>query len=555
MKWTPHPIIKIPTREEAEALNDQGKLLEYYQKREELIQLEAADPYTYGTDHHNTSGVFDHWKDVDDAIDNPDIDVIYIFGGNRGGKSRYLASRMVRAMVNRPNMKIWCCHSSNDSSIQVQQPYIHTYLPLQWKEQKKTVRSVANISFTQKNGFSGRTIVGPNHSQMWFKNYTQDLSTLEGTELDLIWFDELVPQAWVETLKYRLVSRKGKMLITFTPIEGYSTAVKSAMDGAMIEETRKAKLIDPKSPGTIPGVPPGHMPYKGRTKNGSGKLFWFFSEWNPYTPFDRLQKTLKGRTREELEIRAYGYVSNPVTGKFPRFTDRNIIKASDVPREGTNYMVCDPTPGDRNWFFLWARVDDLGRVFVYREFPDYKNHGEWAVPSSKLDGKPGPAQTADCGRNIAQWKQLIREVEKSDGGIHERYIDPRAGRTAVLGQREHNQSLIDLLATPDRGAGGQVTQDGLHFTPASMAHIDESVALVNNLFAYNLAEEVTVLNEPKLYISEECGNLIYSLRTWTNADGDKGACKDPCDALRYLILMDPMYVPRQAEYTSEPGSY
>ena len=88
-----------------------------------------------------------------------------------------------------------------------------------------------------------------------------------------------------------------------------------------------------------------------------------------------------------------------------------------------------------------------------------------------------------------------------------------------------------------------------------MAHIDESVALVNNLFAYNLSEEVTVLNEPKLYISEDCGNLIYSLKTWTNADGDKGASKDPCDALRYLILMDPMYVSRQADYSTEPGSY
>jgi len=70
MKWTPHPILKIPTRVEAEALKDQGKLIELYERREELIQLEASDPYNYGTDYHNTAGVFDHWKDVDDAIDD-----------------------------------------------------------------------------------------------------------------------------------------------------------------------------------------------------------------------------------------------------------------------------------------------------------------------------------------------------------------------------------------------------------------------------------------------------------------------------------------------------
>ena len=51
-----------------------------------------------------------------------------------------------------------------------------------------------------------------------------------------------------------------------------------------------------------------------------------------------------------------------------------------------------------------------------------------------------------------------------------------------------------------------------------MVTIDE-LALVNNLFGYNMSEEVSVLNEPKLYISDECRNLIFSLKTWTNADG------------------------------------
>ena len=185
---------------------------------------------------------------------------------------------------------------------------------------------------------------------------------MEGTELDLIWCDELVPMAWIQTLKYRLISRKGKMVVTFTPIEGFTSTVKDAMDGAIIEETREAKLIGDES--SIDGVPKGHMPYKGRTRSGSGKIFWFFSEWNPYSPFDRMEQTLRGRTREEREIRAYGYVSNPVVGKFPRFTDRNIIAKDQIPKDGTNYMVVDPTPGDRNWYMLWARVDDLGRIFA-----------------------------------------------------------------------------------------------------------------------------------------------------------------------------------------------
>ncbi len=554
MNWTPHPVYPIPNREEAQAMAAEGALEDFYLKREELINLEKNDPFNYGSDWHNTNGLFTHWKDADKALEDPKIDIVYIFGGNRGGKSRYMASRVVRTLANKARSAVWCCHSTHDSSVQVQQPYVHEYLPVPWKEQRKAQRAVVNIGFSQKNGFSNKTFVAPNGSQCWFKNYSQELSSMEGTELDLIWCDELVPMAWIQTLKYRLISRKGKLVVTFTPIEGFTSTVKDAMDGAIIEQTRDAKLIgDDDSP--IDGVPRGHMPYTARTRSGSGKIFWFFSEWNPYSPFERMEQTLQGRTREEREIRAYGYVSNPVVGKFPRFTDRNICRKDQIPKDGTNYMVVDPTPGDRNWYMLWAKVDDLGRIFVYRDWPDMANYGEWAVASEKLDGKKGPAQTADCGRNIIQYKQLIRELEATDGGIHERYIDPRAGRTAIVSQRDHNQSLIDLLANPDRGAGGEITKEGLLFVPSAMAHIDESCALVNNLFAYDMSREVSILNEPKLYVSEECQNLIYSLKTWTGSDGDKGASKDPVDALRYLILMDPIYVSRQTEYSTESLSY
>jgi hypothetical protein len=566
LQWSAHPILHIPSAEEGRKMAEAGVLGEYWQQREELIRLEKENAFAYGADHHNTQdiphrepwhpkGVFAHWKEVDAALDDPNVDIIYIFGGNRGGKSRYVASRVVRMMVNKPDYKVWCCHSSNDSSIQVQQPYIFEYLPHAWKEQKRTVRSVVNVAFTQKNGFSNRTFVGINHSQCWFRNYTQDLGTLEGTELDLIWMDELVPLSWVETLKYRLVTRKGKMIVTFTPIDGYTPTVKDAMEGAIIEETQPAKLIDPTWPSNISGVPRGHMPTVGRTRSGRGKIFWFFTEWNPFNPFKQMERTLRGRNREEVEIRAYGYVTNPVVGKFPAFTDNNIVKPEEIPSEGTNYMCVDPTGGDRNWFMLWLRVDDLGRMFVYREWPDYKNYGEWALPSTKLDGKAGPAQTADCGRNIHEYRKLIRELERLDGPVQERYIDPRAGRAAVIGQREHNQSLIDILAAPERGAGGEVTKDGLVFVPAAMLEVDESCSMVNHLFRYNTNEELSILNEPKLYVSDACKNLIYSLKTWTNADGQKGASKDPVDVLRYMISMDPMHVQPNADYTTEAGSY
>lgn len=550
---TPHPVRKMPTPDEILALADAGMLEEYVNARERAIYLEKADPYRYGMDYHEYPELFSHWKDLDDAMDDPAIDIIYVFGGNRGGKSRYAASRVVKLMAMNRNYHVWGCHSSSQSSIQVQQPYINEYLPLQWKNAKTKVRSVVNIGFSQKNGFSNGTFVGLNNSQCWFKNYTQDLGTLEGTELDLIWMDELVPLNWIETLKYRLVTRRGKMLVTFTPIDGYTPTVKDAMEGMTILETRPAKLMSDQDRSKIPGVPAGHMPYKAKTRGGNGLIFWFFSEWNPYSPFDQLERTMRGRTREEREIRAYGFVSNPIVGKFPRFGKDCIVSHDQIPKKGTNYMVVDPTSGDRNWFMLWLRVDDIGRMFVYREWPDYDRYGEWALPGAKLDGKKGPAQTTDCGRNLTEYKQLMLELEEKDGPIAERYIDPRAGKTAIIGMKDRNLSLIDMLAMPDDGDSEQKTS--LNFLAASGAHIDESCALVNNLFAYNMDEPLSVLNEPKLYVSERCKNLIYSLNTWTYEDGDKGASKDPIDALRYLILMDPVYIDGPGLQVYEGGSY
>ena len=65
----------------------EGVLQDYYLKREELIRLEKADPFNYGSDWHNTTGLFRHWKDADEALEDPKVDIVYIFGGNQRRKN------------------------------------------------------------------------------------------------------------------------------------------------------------------------------------------------------------------------------------------------------------------------------------------------------------------------------------------------------------------------------------------------------------------------------------------------------------------------------------
>jgi len=73
--------------------------------------------------------------------------------------------------------------------------------------------------------------------------------------------------------------------------------------------------------------------------------------------------------------------------------------------------------------------------------------------------------------------------------------------------------------------------------------------------AFDINEPLSPLNQPKLYITENCKNLIYCLREWTGHDGDKGATKDPIDCLRYLVVMQPEHIDDKSIPINVPFSY
>jgi hypothetical protein len=270
---------------------------------------------------------------------------------------------------------------------------------------------------------------------------------------------------------------------------------------------------------------------------------WFHSQLNPYNPFEQLKKTLLGKKPYEIKIRAYGWADNISGNQFPRFNpEHNVIKPNAIPTSGTNYMVVDPA-GARNWFMLWIRATEDGCLYVYREFPD-SSEGEWALPSADPDGKMGTAQRNGAGRSLSEYKSLILNLEKGET-ITERYIDPRAGGSKAVTE-DGGVTLIDMLDD------GEVP---MNFTPAAGVRIEQGVSIINDGFAYDYSQDLSPLNKPKLYISEECQNLIYCLKEWTGLDGEKGATKDPIDCLRYLMIMNPEYLDSKNLQGQGGGSY
>lgn len=531
-KMTEHPVLQKPTLDAIKVLVEKHgteEVAKLIQLREDKIQAERDDPYRHGYEPF-------HWKDADQIL--KEKDELLILGGNRAGKTEYAAKRAIFTLCNKPNSIVWCIHTTSMSSIQMQQNVVWKYIPPEYKTMKKG--RITNIQYSLKNGFSNNSFVLPNGSQCIFLNYAQEKVVIEGGEPDFIWCDELVPLDWIATLRYRTLTRRGKLLVTFTPINGFSQVVKEYISGCTIRKSRQAELLN-QDIIHVTGCPKGHMPYIADSRMKTASVIWFHSKFNVYSPFDQMVKQLSSKTDYEKKIRAYGWAQALVGSQFPMFGEIHIIESEKIPKEGTNYMSCDPA-GARNWFLVWLRAAADGNFYIYREFPD-DTYGEWALPDTKPDGREGPAQRSGAGRGLDEYKELIRELEGEEV-IAERYIDPRAGATQAVG-RDGGTSLIELL-----GEG-----ESMHFTPSAGIKIEQGVAIINDWLYYNQSEPLSTINQPKLYISNKCQNLIYSIREWTGLDNEKGASKDPIDALRYIAVMDPTHETSETYRASGGGSY
>ena len=402
IKLTDHPTLYKPTSEEIlkfEETHGKDATVELLMGREEKIRLEKSDPF-------NHRNVLPHWKRASELLDKHDQ--LLISGGNRSGKTAFASWYVTRLLDDIPGARVACFSMTHQSSIRDQQPSVYEMLPQRYKKIKRGV--VQNIKYTQKNGFSDGTFVFPIKldspdepgSQCWFNAYQQPMDILEGFEADLIWFDELVPFSWYETAAFRLVTRKGKMLITATPITGYTPVYGSFVNGAQVTESKLASLID--GP-TVQGVPNGERPYVMECIDPKRAGMFFFADMNPYNPYEQMERTLSGESSVQIKIRAYGYTDKSSGNFFPKFGKAHIIEPEKVPSEGTNYMCVDPA-GSRNWSMLWLRVDSDDNLYVYRVWPDKTSYGEGAGPGNKAEGSIGPAAKPE-GRGLSEYRDLI----------------------------------------------------------------------------------------------------------------------------------------------------
>ena len=531
---TPHPVLPLPPSDwPAE------KWLSAATLREEMIRKEKEDPYRHVY-------VPAHWKLASDRLEQ-DREVL-VMGGNRSGKSSWAAREVMRVLVEKPKARAWCFQTTAPNSVEMQQPYIWNMMPAEWKVAKKT--NVTNISYSQKNGFSESSFVLPNGSQCWFRNYAQDVTTIEGGELDVIWCDELVPMDWLATMRYRLLDRNGKLIVSFTPVEGYSPTVKDYLSGAETIEDVEAELLpiygDREEKRVVTGYE--RVPLLQRCVRRTASIVYFHTKGNPWAGWARMRSELEKAGKSEVLCRAYGVPTKAIAGRFPLFTEKvHVIPDNRIPEKGTRYQFIDPCSG-RNWFMAWFLVDETGRAFIYREWPgsDYIDGvgyaGAWAEPDGKkADGKPGPAQKS-FGFGLERYKEEIERLEKGEE-VFERWMDSRYGNAATV-SKESATTLIEECA-----------EIGLNFVATPGITIDEGIQFINDWLHYDHTRPVDALNQPRLYVAESCKNMIMALKEWTGQDGKNGAMKDPIDVLRYFCLSGVSNVEGEILSVRQGGSY
>ena len=524
--FTKHPMLPSLTDAEVVKLWDKDPelLKSLHKKHESRIQASIDDPLRYGFD-------LPGWSRIQDALDSSDEALI--LGGNRSGKTTGCAKAVMQAVQESMDGHIVCFSQNEDTSIKVQQAAIWEMMPKEFKKKTKSIEGY--INYSMQNGFTGKSFIFPDtRTRVDFKTYTQfsnNQTILEGMEFGFkepkginigSWLDEYLGDATlVNTLRFRLATRNSKMLIGFTPIDGFTPFVAEYLSGAEVKETRHAELLD------------RELPVVQKCSDRDATIVYLHSDENPWGGYKRIAKDLSSRTDEEIMVRAYGIPVKSMTSLIPMFNtavnvlndekNTNGMAFPDVTskKKFTCYHVLDPA-GARNFVCIWAAVNEDGEVYVIREWPDRYTYGEWAI-----FGEPrwryGPA-AKKIGFDIPSYVELFKEMEKEMNiSVYERIGDSRY----FARENENNEDLFKVFS-----------DHGMDFIPSSGVNEDTGITALDEWFSYNPNKDIDKANRPMCYIHEKCGNLIDSMINYNSNGKNDEALKDFFDVMRYLRMVN-----------------
>lgn len=485
------------------------------------------------------------WRRVMERFDKDKIHVIC--GGNRSGKSIFSTRMLVHLAQSIPEAEIRSMHVTEERSIQDSQKMVWAALPARYKRSKKKGPN-HSLQYNQKNGFnSAKAILPPTEpdaergSTIYFNNYRQysaDPQIFEGWSAHCIHLEEEVPNNIYETLLGRTVDYHGRLILSFTTLQGWTPLINSLLKGAETVRTRYSELLQ------------RELPVEQISANWPDcRIHFFWTQDNPFIDGYELVRTYAKQPQEVKLARLYGIPSKSFQGRFPKFNrETNVVEHEQIPFikdpsiDVTRYFICDPG-GSKPWVALWAGVMRDGRIFIYREFPD-STMGAWALPhvngAGKSVGKPGPGQRP-LGWGYIDYKNHFEDLEDGED-IFERIVDPRMG-AATVRTKEGESNIINTMSNL-----------GFVFRAAPGVDIEAGIAKINDALSWDDTEPMTVDNRPKLFVSDHCDNLITSMMEYSGQSRAEHF-KDQIDCLRYLMVSGAEYISESSLQATGGGGY
>jgi len=522
IEFTKHPALEAPTDEEIVILGeaDPKLLVALHEAHEGRIQSAEEDPLRHGFE-------LPGWSRMRNALQ--DYDEVITFGGNRSGKTTGCAKMVMESVTENMDGHVVCFSQNADTSIKVQQAAIWEMMPREFRRKTKSIDGY--INFSMQNGFTGSSFIFPDtRTRVDFKTYTQfsnNQTILEGFEFGFrnpngtnigAWLDDyLGDAALVNTLRFRLATRDSKMLLGFTPIDGYTPFVSDYLKGAETLETRTAPLLNGEQ-----------VPVIQYSPERDAGVVYLHSDENPFGGYDRIAKDLKNANRDTIMVRAYGLPTKSMTSLLPNFSPEVNVLSDEPNKYGmtfpdkkslTWYQVVDPAFA-RNYVAIWAGVSEDEEIFIRREWPDRDTYGEWALFGDPKWRK-GPASDK-IGYDVQRYCELFEEIE-DELGIE---VTERIGDSRFFAKE--NENNVDLFTA--------FYDFGMNFTPSDGQQEGIGNTSLDDWFFYNPNYDLDPANRPRCYVHQDCGNLIESMINYNAAGKADEALKDFFDLIRYLRM-------------------
>ena len=526
--FTEHPILQPPTDEEIVLLGAEDPVLlaNLHKAHEGRIRAAQDDPVRYGFE-------LPGWDRIRTSLAS--YDEVLVLGGNRSGKTTGCAKIIMESVMKNRDGHLVCFSQNQDTSIKIQQAAIWEMMPKEFR--KRTKSTEGYINYSMQNGFTANSFIFPDtRTRVDFKTYTQfsnNQTILEGFNFGFkepkslnigAWLDEYLGTAdLVNTLRFRLATRNSKMLLGFTPIDGFTSFVAEYLQDAETEETRNASLLDEE------------VPIRQYSNNRDAGIIYLHSDENPFGGYARISKDLKNQDRDTILVRAYGVPVHSINTLVPMFSTSVNVLSEEPNKYGmvfpdaqdlTWYQVVDPAFA-RNYVAIWAGVSENGEIYIRREWPDRKTYGEWAIFGDPR-WKYGPA-AKKIGYNVESYAEEFTRIE-DELGIE---VTERIGDSRFFAKENENNT--DLFSS--------FYDFGMNFLPSDGQNEQIGCTALDDWFSYNPNYEIDEANRPLCYIHEDCGNLIDSVINYNSSGRSDEALKDFFDVLRYLRMSNGGYGP------------